>query len=82
MAYLYFFGIAHIFLGLPKTKICHYHRNMTNNMTQNSPNMFSTFPMKYFGIPNGRIIYAYEVQGVKMTGSHISPQGLQEYDYN
>jgi len=42
------------------------------------------FPMKYFGILNGRIVYACEVQVVKMTGSHISPQsiGLQEYDCN
>jgi len=50
---------------------------MTGNMIQCSPNMFPTFPMKYFGILNGCIVYACEVQGVKMTSSYI----LQFLDY-
>jgi len=32
--------------------------------------------MKYFGVPNGHIVYTREVQGPKMTGNHISPQGV------
>jgi len=48
-----YFWIAYIWEGLPKIKKCHYYGNMTGNMTQNSPNMFPTFPMKYFGVPNG-----------------------------
>jgi len=40
--------------------------------------------MKYFSIPNGRVIYIREVQGPQMTISHIFPYGvgLQEYDCN
>jgi len=71
MVYLYFFGIAHIFLGLSKLKKCHYYENMIGNMTQHSPNIFHMFPMKYFGVSNGDIVYGREVQSVKRTGSYI-----------
>jgi len=59
------------FLNCPNQKKCQYYGNMTDNMTQRSPNMFAIFPMKYFSVPNGHIVYAHEVQGPKMTSSHI-----------
>jgi len=71
MVCLYIFWIARIFLELPKTKKCHYYGNMIGNMTLRSSNMFPTFPMKYFGIVNGHIVYAHEVQGPKMTSIHF-----------
>jgi len=56
---------------------------MIGNMIESSPNMFLLLPMKYFGVFHGLSLYADEVQGHKMTGSHNSPQGfgLQEYNY-
>ena len=77
----HFYGLPNFWRGVVarKGKKFDYHENMTPKYDYSkyitnkfdSPNMFLSIPMRYFVVPNGRIIYACKVQGQNMTSSHI-----------